>query len=107
MWVVDGANLQMTEGDYGVQLPMAIKGTELSAADSFMITIKTGRNTEALIEKEYSDIQDSTINFELTEAESELLEAGMTYVYSLDWYQEGLFMCNLIPSAFLKVVDKA
>ena len=29
------------------------------------------------------------------------------YVYCLDWYQNGNFMCNIIPSAQFKVVDKA
>lgn len=34
MWNVIGADLQMTEGDYGVALPVEIKGTTLGAQDS-------------------------------------------------------------------------
>jgi hypothetical protein len=42
----------------------------------------------------------------LTEEESALFPVGV-YCYRLDWYQEGTFMCNIIPDAVFKVVDKA
>lgn len=33
MWNVSGVNLQMTEGDYGVALPITIAGTTLGEND--------------------------------------------------------------------------
>ena len=107
MWVVDGVDLTMTEGDYGIAVPMTIHDVALTASDTFKITVKPGKNQTALIEKEYSEITNNTVQFSLTAAESALLKAGVTYVYSLDWYQEGSFLCNLIPAATIKVVDKA
>jgi hypothetical protein len=42
----------------------------------------------------------------LTEEESALFRVG-DYVYSIDWYQDGSFMGNLIKCAAFKVVEKA
>ena len=58
------------------------------------------------VAKTYTNIQNNTIDFELTDSETELLPVGV-YAYSLDWYQDGAFMCNIIPSGLFKVVDKA
>lgn len=106
MWNVNGQNLTMTEGDWGIQLPVTISGTTLTANDELKFTIKTSINGEAIVSKNYSNISENTVNLELTEAESALLPVG-TYVYLLDWYQDGAFMCNIIPSALFKVVEKA
>lgn len=106
MWNVNGQNLTMTEGDWGIQLPVTISGTTLTASDELRLTIKTAINGETIVSKNYSDISENTVNLELTEAESALLPVG-TYVYLLDWYQSGAFMCNIIPSALFKVVEKA
>lgn len=105
-WYVSGLNLQMVEGDYGIALPVEISGTTLGENDSVKITFKDSANGETLLEKDFSGIVENTINLELTEAESGLFGIG-TYVFSLDWYQSGSFMCNIIPIAILKVVDKA
>ena len=106
MWVVNKQTLQMTEGDWGIELPISIDGVTLTTSDEVMVTIKTEKNGETVIVKNYANISDNTINLSLTEAESALLEVG-TYVYSLDWYQDGAFLCNIIPAASFKVVDKA
>lgn len=29
------------------------------------------------------------------------------YTYSLDWYQDGAFLCNIIPAGEFRVVVKA
>ena len=59
------------------------------------------------VEARYIDgIIENTVNLELTEQDTALLPVG-AYVYSLDWYQSGNFMCNIIPYASLRVVDKA
>ena len=106
MWVVSGQDLKMTEGDYGVELPVKIVGTTLGNLDSVKFTIKTAMNGATLLEKLFSNISENTVGLQLTEAESEDLKVG-GYVYALDWYQSGVFMCNIIPCANFKVVDKA
>lgn len=106
MWVVSGQNLSMAEGDYGVQLPITINGTELTLSDSIKVTFKTAKNGETILEKDFSSILNNTINLELTEEESALFKVG-AYVYSLDWYYNGVFQCNIIPCSVLRVVDKA
>lgn len=105
MWSVNGNNLQMTEGDYGLTLPITISGTELSTADTIKLTIKRTRNGDTVFEKDMTPT-DNAVNFTITAAETALLSVG-AYVYSLDWYQNGVFMCNLVPCATYKVVDKA
>ena len=106
MWNVSNDSLQMAEGDFGVQLPIIVSGTTLSASDTIKVTIKKNRNAVATVEKTYTNIADNTIPFELTEAESARLPVG-AYVYAIDWYQNGSFLCNLIPCGVFKVVDKA
>lgn len=105
MWLVRGDNLQMTEGDFGITLPIEISGTTLSAVDSIKLTIKAVKDGEAIIEREMTP-NENTVNFTIAEEETALLPVGV-YVYALDWYQDGNFMCNIIPVGILKVVDKA
>ena len=93
----------MTRGDFGVQLPITMNGFTFEANDVIRITVKN-RNTTVL-EKDFTNITNNAINLELTRAESELLPVG-EYKYSLDWYQDGHFMCNIIPFAVFKVEDK-
>lgn len=106
MWIVtNNTDLQMTEGDFGIQLPVEIGGTTLSANDSIRFTLKTKVTGREVITKEYNEIIDNTFNLEMTEAETAKIPTG-AYLYSLDWCQNGLFMCNIIPAAPFKVVDK-
>lgn len=105
MWNVSGTTLIMTEGDYGIKLPVTISGTTLGAGDSVKLIFKAKQNGDELLVKDFDSITDNTVDLDLTEAESALFSVG-SYVYSLDWYQDGNFMCNIIPSAILKVVDK-
>ena len=106
MWVVSGQDIKMTEGDYGIALPITITGATFEAGDEVKLTIKTAANGVVLLEKTFGNITENTVSLELTAAESSLLPIG-TCVYALDWYQSGVFMCNIIPSANFKVVDKA
>lgn len=106
MWAVNGQDLKMCEGDFGLILPVTISGATFSAQDEVKMTIKDGMNGEVVIEKTFGNITGNTVNLEITEAETELLPVG-AYVYSLDWFQDGAFMCNIIPSAQFKVVEKA
>lgn len=103
MWIVNGNDLSMAEDDFGVILPITVNGATFSNNDVLRITIGNNAQT-AIVTKTYTP-SNNTINFELTEAEAELLPIG-TYLYSLDWYQNGVFMCNIIPRAIFRVVDK-
>lgn len=105
MWIVNGHDLKMAEGDYGLTLPVSISGTEFSVNDTIRLTFKAAKNGETLLTKEYTP-DEGVINLELTEEESGLFAVG-SYVYSMDWYQAGNFMCNIVPVASFKVVDKA
>ena len=96
----------MAEGDWGLTLPVTINGTTLTEHDEIKLIFKDAINGNTLFEKNYTDISDNTVDFVITEAETALLPVG-SYVYSLDWYQDGAFMCNIIPTATLRVVDKA
>ncbi len=105
MWAVIGNDLKMTEGDYGLQVPIKLIGGTITASDEFRILINDARDQATIIEKHYSNIQDDKILFELTEAESALLPIG-SYLWGLDWYQSGAFMDNLIPMSSFKVTKK-
>ena len=106
MWNVNGQELKMCEGDWGIKLPITIGGTTLTASDELKLVIKASENGNAVITKVYTDISQNTVELEFTEAESALLSVG-TYYCTLDWYQSGAFMCNIIPCAILRVVGKA
>ena len=105
-WTVNGTTLKMIEGDFGIKLPVTIGGTTLSTQDAVKLTFKSTRNGTEILSKDYSNIQNNTFDLELTEAQSALFPVG-TYAYSLDWYQSGNFMCNIIDCAVFKVGDKA
>ena len=98
--------MEMTEGDYGLTLPITISGATIGSGDSIKITIKRNIDGKAVLEKTFTSVQNNTINFELTEEESESLPVG-DYVYALDWYQDDSFMCNIIKIGVFKVVNKA
>lgn len=105
-WEVDGYNLKMAEGDYGMSLPVTISGITLTANDHIRITILAAQNGETVMEKDYSNIQDNTFSLVFTEQESAALRPK-SYVYRMDIYQGGSFLCNVIPVANFKVVDTA
>lgn len=105
MWSVQQTNISMAEGDYGVQLPVMVSGTEFTVSDTLKFVFKNRKNGTVILEKEYVPT-DSTVSLELTQAESALFSPGV-YVYSLDWYQNGNFLCNIVPLSNFKVVDKA
>ncbi len=103
MWTVLGNELFMCEGDWGVELPIPLIGVTLTANDAIRFTLKIGEET---ITKDFTNISQNTFYLEFTEEEAAAIPVGV-YQYSLDWYQNGAFLCNLIPSAVLRVVDKA
>lgn len=106
MWNVNGQDLKMCRGDWGIRLPITVSGVTLSNNDELLFVLKKQDSGSAIITKTFSHIVNNTINLEFTENESNLLPVG-GYVYSLDWYQNGAFLCNIIPSSLFKVVAKA
>ena len=106
MWKCIGHDLRMVEGDFGLELPIIITGATFAEGDEIRLTIKTAANGAMILEKTFGSIVDNTVKMELTEAESALLGVG-SYVYNLDWYEDGVFLCNIIPCASFRVVDKA
>lgn len=106
MWSANASKISMVEGDFGVELPITVDGVTLGENDSVRITFKTAKNGQTILEKDYTDISANTVPLELSAAESALFAVG-EYVYSLDWYQAGNFLCCLIPAAVFKVVEKA
>lgn len=105
-WEVKGNNIEMTQGDYGVQLPMVISGPTITSSDSVKFTLKDGVGGPVILEKTFTNISSNTINLELSEADTAKLQPR-SYVYNLDWYQSGNFLCNIIGNASFKVVWKA
>ena len=108
MFIVNDLKINMTEGDYGIVLPITLITDEetITSDDSFVIKIFEEINGEPLVTKNYTDIQDNTIEFSLTEEETILLPVG-SYYYDLDWYQNDVFMNNLIAKEYYEVVEKA
>ena len=108
MWNTKGKNstdLTMCEGDYGVSLPFVIVGITIGSQDSVLLTIKKTKNGSPVIEKEYTNIINNTIDISFAEDETMMLKVG-NYVYSLDWYKDGNFMYNIVNNSKLKVEDK-
>lgn len=107
MWTVkDNVNISMTEGDWGVALPITVTGTTLTASDKLRLSILDGHDGAAIIEKEFSSINNNQVELTITQAESQRLRPR-SYVWRLDWYQGGSFNCSLIDGASFKVVDRA
>lgn len=104
MWKADGNNIQMTVGDYGIKLPISVSSITVGQYDE--MRFKIANQNAAILELTFSNISDNTIDLELTAEQSAKLRVG-SYIYSLDWYQNGSFMCNLIDRALFKVVAKA
>lgn len=105
MWKASENYLSMAEGDYGIKLPFTVSGATLLDGDSIRFTFKNSINGIAILEKEYTLFVNNSAELEFTEEESALFSVG-NYVYNMDWYHDGNFMCNLIPHGVLRVVDK-
>lgn len=106
MWKASGKTFSMAEGDFGLAIPCTIKGISFSASDSVRFTFKNAVDGNVILVKEFSNISNNTVYLMFTEEESALFAVG-SYVYNLDWYQDGVFMCNIVPTGTFKVVNKA
>ena len=106
MWkVINDVKLQMAKGDYGIQLPVSVEGVTVTEHDSLRFSFVDQKSKNSILVKDYNIIQNNTVMLEFTKTESDLFVVG-NYLYSLDWYQDGNFMCNLIEDETFKVVDK-
>ena len=105
MWKVSGTQMRMSEGDYGITLPVVVSGITLGAGDTLRYTFKNAVNQDVILVKDFDNITGNTVDFVLTAAESALFKPG-AYVYSLDWYQDGAFLCNLVEVGKFHVGDK-
>lgn len=109
MWELinkNGNDVSMIEGEYGLALPITLKDTAVSPSDTVKIEIKSGKNGETILTKEYTGITDSKVYLVLSEEDSAKLPVG-SYVYNLDWYLDGIFNGTVINGARIKVVGKA
>ena len=105
-WSTSGTTIRMAEGDYGVALPFSVKGTTIAASDSIKFVFKAEPNGEAILTKEYTNLTNNAAGLSFTAAESELFDPG-TYCYTVAWYHEGVFQCNLVENGVFKVGDVA
>lgn len=106
MWEAQKTTIRMSEGDYGVALPFSVKGVTLTASDCIKFVFKDKPEGETLLTKEYTNIQNNVGNLMFTAAESALFEPGI-YTYTMAWYQNGNFQCNVIENGVFKVGDVA
>lgn len=105
-WSVTKNSIQMAEGDFGIELPLTFSGFTPGPNDSIKFVFKAAKNGEEILVKEISNIKQRKVALKFTESDSAKFPVG-TYVYSMDWYRNGVFRCNIILSATFKVVDKA
>lgn len=105
-WFVSGTNLSIAEEDFGIGEVCTISGVTLDAADTLKFTFKDTMNGEEILSKEFTNISENQVVIQFTEEESAMFPVG-SYVYRLDWYRNGQFMCNIIPYSTFRVVDKA
>lgn len=101
----NGNTIIMAEDDFGLEMPVTVEGLTLTALDTLKFVFKDAVNGNDILVKEYTPSNNAVV-LEFSEAESGLFAVG-NYVYRLDWYQSGQFMCNLIPVGIFRVVDKA
>ena len=98
--------IEMTEGDFGIVLPISVSGIELTKNDKFSLKIYKEKDGEPIIEKIFENIENNTLELQFTEEESKKLEIG-DYYYDLDWYQEECFLSNILANRKFTVKDKA
>ena len=111
MYKTDGLDIRMTEGDYGIILPIELEvenDETFDTNDYFDIKIYDKLNTEPIINKTYlyRDLENNTIPFTLTEAETSLLKIGV-YLYDIEWYQNNVFKCCIVERKTYTITEKA
>ena len=101
-----GSNkLSMVEGDYGLTLPLIINGITISTDDKLNFYIKKDKNSEKIVDQNYENIENNTINLTFSKEESDRLPIG-NYKYAIDWYKQDTFCGNIIKEKDFEVEDK-
>lgn len=98
-------DITMTEGDWGISIPVEVHGVTIDSGDSVLLTIKKTKNGKEFLEKTFTNIVSNIIDLSFTEDESDDLKVG-SYLYTLDWYKNGAFYYCLVNNGKLKVEDK-
>lgn len=98
--------ITITEGDFGMTLPITIGGMDLTSSDKFSLKIFKEKDEEPIITKVFENIVDNTLELKFTQEESQMLEVG-SYYYDLDWFQDNTFLSNILKARTFKVKDKA
>lgn len=97
----------MTEDDFGVALRTTFSGADLtSGTDIFRFTFKKEMNGEPILIKDFSTFVDNAFDFVLSQENSAKFPVG-SYVFSVDWIQNGSFKCTLVEKGIFKVGDEA
>ena len=106
-WTVNNNDfeIRMTEMDFGIKLPLELQDFTITQSDMFKFVIKDAPNGNVILDKDFANISQNTINIELTEQETIKLTVGVYYYY-LDWYQDHVFRDCIIEAARFKVGDK-
>ena len=112
--------IRLIEGDYGITLPIELElenGESITNNDSFVINIYDKVDGKKIITKTFSNIQENTLPFQLTEQESQLLPVGKYYydrstekLYSwiVDIQEYKAKLTNMVNTAtnwFMKIAD--
>jgi hypothetical protein len=95
--------MSMSEGDYGLALPITITGAEIFATDKIDFFIKKGE--EVIVKKTFTNIENNTFDFVLSKENSDKLPVG-TYTFGIDWFREDIFMNNIKKNETFIVEDK-
>ena len=105
MWKSNGMTIQMTVGDYGVALPITIDDVEFAAGDELLLAVKVKSGGAAVIERTFTDITGNAVDLVLTAAEAAALNVG-AYIWTLDWFRDGVLQYNIVRYGCFKVVGK-
>lgn len=101
MFKIKGNKIIMTEGDYGIPLPITITGGEILSNHFIKFYIQKPDAYE-ILSKEFTNIQNNTIELKLSKEESLKLKNGV-YLYGIDWYSEESFLGNIIKDEIFEV----
>ena len=105
MWNSCGTTIETTKCDFGVSLPITIDDVEFAAGDELQFAVKVKAGGAAVIERTFTDITENAVSLVLTAEEAAALNVG-AYVWTLDWYRDGVLQYNLVRLGSFKVVGK-
>lgn len=106
MWDAKGKRLEMTAGDYGVKIPVTVDSIAVGKDDTLRFTFKKYDGGPVILAKSFTNVNGNAVDLEFTREESARFLPG-DYVWRLDWFEDGNFMCNIVQSGIFRVVRKA